>query len=91
MHAIYREKFNAVDLCNRLNLGPDSIQYTIRTPVWYKRYFLAFLAISVGNAYSAYCATVRKVPFMDFKIALSEQLLFNPWLEDEAGNEDEDD
>ena len=81
MHAIYREKFNAVDLCNRLNLGPDSIQYTIRTPVWY----------SVGNAYSAYCTTVRKVPFMDFKIALSEQLLFNPWLEDEAGNEDEDD
>ena len=51
--------------------------------------FLALFGICVGNSYTAFKRSVKDCTFMDFKIALSEQLINNMWLEREEASDDE--
>lgn len=51
VHAIYRAGFSAVDIFNKMSLGPNSIQKAYKTKQWTHRMFLAFLSFAVTNAY----------------------------------------
>lgn len=55
--SVYRAKFWHVDRFNKLSLGPDSLQYAVRTLDWKTRFFFGMVGISESNAYLAHCAT----------------------------------
>lgn len=84
MHSIYRQYFNAVDMFNREALGPQSVQYAVRTRSYFRRLFLALLGMSEGNAMLAYRKTVKNVTRYEWLCQLSTKLIHNPWVVEQA-------
>jgi hypothetical protein len=52
--SIYRGGFSAVDVFNKVALGPNSIQKSYKTKSWTHRMFLAYISFAVANAYFAH-------------------------------------
>jgi hypothetical protein len=78
IHAEYRISFNAVDVHNKLALGPHSV-CTIGANFPQLKIFLALLAMAETNAYLAYVdskkLTSAKYSHGDFKTGLERGLL----------------
>ena len=51
VHSIYRGGFSAVDIFNKVALGPNSCVKAFRSKQWTHRFFSALLSMSEANAY----------------------------------------
>ncbi len=89
MHDTYRRNFNAVDLFNRDCFGEHSLQMTVKTRSWHRRYFLALLGMCETNAMKAYRHQVKHITRWDWLVLLSDKLINNPYLEQEASSSGE--
>ena len=72
---LYRNHFNAVDVYNKMAVGPSSLQSVVGTKLWWKRVFISFLGLCETNAYLAYCRLVRQVSRYDFRAELAATML----------------
>lgn len=89
MHALYRRYFNAVDLFNRDCFGPKSVQMSIKTHSWYRRFFLAILGMCETNAMNAYRMEKGHIERFTWLSKLAEVLIYNPEVVDsDAGIEE---
>lgn len=84
--ATYRDKFWHVDRYNKLSLGPDSMQYAVRTQDWKVRFFLGLVGMSECNAYLAHrcvaeAASVRQdaMDRWQWKMTLAGVLVSDPF------------
>jgi hypothetical protein len=80
---IYRDKFWNVDRFNKLSLGPDSVQYAVKTENWKVRFWFATVGLSECNAYLAYkhkcVARGEKIlSRWDWKMELAKALCQDP-------------
>lgn len=82
MHDTYRRNFNGVDLFNRDCFGKYSLQMTVLTHSWTRRFFLAVLGMCETNALKAYRETVGPITRHQWLIELSNRLINNPYLDD---------
>ena len=88
-HALYRRYFNAIDLFNRDCFGPMSIQLTIKTKSWYRRFFLALLGMCETSAMNAYRMEVGHIERFVWLSKLAHALIYNPYVVDsDAGIEE---
>ncbi len=85
MHDTYRRNFNGVDLFNRDCFGEHSLQMAVKTRSWTRRMFLALLGMCETNAMKAYRHTVGPVTRYSWLVMLSDKLINNPWITDDAG------
>lgn len=91
MHALYRRYFNAVDLFNRDCFGPKSVQMSIRTHSWYRRFFLAMLGMCETNAMNAYRYSVGPIERFEWLAKLANALIYNDAATDtDAGVQEAD-
>ena len=51
VHAIYRESFSAVDIFNKIALGPHSVSTAFKSKLWTHRFWASLVAMSETNAY----------------------------------------
>jgi hypothetical protein len=83
MHAMYRKFSGAVDVFNKVALGPGGIQDVWKTKNLWMRMYGASLAICETNAYFAYMAHGSPATGYDrhaWHEQLSEALINNQWL-----------
>jgi len=93
MHAIYRTFFNAVDVHNKLALGPRSV-CSVGANHLLLKLWLAVVAIAETNAFLLYSRakklTTSEYSHGDFKLDLVHELLQQACKEEaDAGSEDE--
>ena len=67
-----------------MSLGPDSLQFAVRTMDWKTRFFFGLLGISECNAYLAHCASQRtngqpELTRVEWKKEIAKALVSNPY------------
>ena len=76
-HAFYMHNFNAIDILNKLSVGPNIVADVWKTKECLKKFFLYMLALCETNAYKAYTHFTNKMEMSrsQWKAALAEGLI----------------
>mmetsp|Transcript_13531 Transcript_13531/g.34162 ORF Transcript_13531/g.34162 Transcript_13531/m.34162 type:complete len:275 (-) Transcript_13531:78-902(-) len=76
-HAFYRHHFNAIDILNKLSVGPNSVSTVWQTREHMKKFFMCTLAVCETNAYNAYRQFTNRTDMTraEWKHHLAEELI----------------
>eukprot|EP00873_Tetraselmis_striata_P021957 jgi/Tetstr1/442221/TSEL_003177.t1 len=76
-HAFYRHHFNAIDIMNKLFVGPNSVSTVWQTREHMKKFFMCTLAVCETNAYNAYRQFTKRTDMTraEWKHHLAEELI----------------
>eukprot|EP00873_Tetraselmis_striata_P014680 jgi/Tetstr1/434944/TSEL_023940.t1 len=76
-HAFYRHHFNAIDILNKLSVGPNNVSTVWQTREHMKKFFMCTLAVCETNAYNAYRQFTNRTDMTraEWKHHLAEELI----------------
>eukprot|EP00873_Tetraselmis_striata_P001836 jgi/Tetstr1/422100/TSEL_012958.t1 len=76
-HAFYRHHFNAIDILNKLSVGPNGVSTVWQTREHMKKFFMCTLAVCETNAYNAYRQFTNRTDMTtaEWKHHLAEELI----------------